>query len=929
MKKNVKRRQRKLGSNGNSGNRRLVLKRNFNPGFKTVILLLLAATLILQSMLYSAGTSELRNTISHEWRGPYDILVLPEGEDFPSYADDYERELLDPNFANITWDSKIPRQAYEKVAALDGVEFVAPIGFLARLGNTMEWPTVSVPLEIFDSAPIQGFEFDVVVTTTDGIGDRISQSYINHVVIDTRFAQAPAQESGLVEGIEVASTYSVGHIAFDGFVKLSLFPLPVVASTIFAVDPAQEMKLLGEKGTFVKPLLDFDAALRSSGAQTRIDINESKPSEAKDLMTKALSTKENSLILYDSYGENAPLAPYIRNVDAYPPMDLSVSIRRSERNPKAATLAEALLVDASSMADVGASTISLSERLRPFSHGSFEIPWPGESETLPNYFVSQDQPSTVSGLDLRPTAEGASQGISWLVVDQGFVRAVPDDDISVGQQVLDGRGVGQTQTYRMSEPMSDFRVGTKAQRGAAPIEVGTYDATSLLTLGSSDDYAPLGAYNPTGVYVDGHEMQPTLNGLGLAAQSSTAITTLDGAKTLGIEEPITALRVKVAGIDNYSSESVRQITDIAQQITQLGLKTYVVAGSSQQQVSVSALNYAFGTTNEQISQTVGNLDSAELTFTTLGVATSAESAATKSLSTIGLVLPLLLCLAYALVVALSRKQTTSDASVLRQTGFTRTQSRYWFLEEDAVGLLAVLGSVVVVCLLSTALGSAPHLIMAFVCLVLVVVISIGNAIYATQSSLRSGSDRMGSNRSKCINSQLPESIVGLYALFLRWQSSWMILRALCLALIAVSVAVTVELLVSASIGLRTTILGALLADSVNIFLVIFGAIAACAGIIVYWVVARAQTSARTDDLIIFDVVLMWSRKKRLLVPLVEHQLTGLLACVILGIVMVSLDGVFDFSIETILMSGVSVIALSVVSFVSEAKSWARDSGYWN
>lgn len=104
--------------------------------------------------------------------------------------------------------------------------------------------------------------------------------------------------------------------------------------------------------------------------------------------------------------------------------------------------------------------------------------------------------------------------------------------------------------------------------------------------------SPLGIYQFAPVYYVGNgeddpvRMKSTATPGSFVTPAATGVTTMDAAAAIKGEEPIDAIRIKVAGITEYNKESVMLIEQVAQDMREMGLQVNVIAGASPQKLNV-------------------------------------------------------------------------------------------------------------------------------------------------------------------------------------------------------------------------------------------------------------------------------------------------------------------------------------------------------
>jgi hypothetical protein len=132
--------------------------------------------------------------------------------------------------------------------------------------------------------------------------------------------------------------------------------------------------------------------------------------------------------------------------------------------------------------------------------------------------------------------------------------------------------------------------------------VGTFDVGALSALSTGSIRVPLETYTPPLVtlrYDEGGNpvdppvvISPTFSPESYIQRPPLILTTLEAAKLFNPVDPISAIRVRVAGIDRFSPESQARIEAIASAIVQAsGLEVDVVVGSSPRRVLVHIPGY--------------------------------------------------------------------------------------------------------------------------------------------------------------------------------------------------------------------------------------------------------------------------------------------------------------------------------------------------
>ena len=253
---------------------------------------------------------------------------------------------------------------------------------------------------------------------------------------------------------------------------------------------------------------------------------------------------------------------------------------------------------------------------------------------------------------------------------------------------------------------------TSAGPLAAPRLVGVFDASKIKSFDQLSE-VPLGAYQPVAASpenpvsekaLDGSNLLPNLNIGGYVSQPVNLITTLSAlpalqnsghySGTLHVSDPISVIRVRVAGVTGPNSVSLERIKEVAQQIALLThLDVDIVAGSSPSPTTIALPAGKFGQPALELSEN----------WVKKGVATAILNAIDEK-SVVLFVLILLVCILFvansAWAAIRARRQ---ELGLLACLGWTRPRLFATVLgEQAAIGLVAgILGALAALPLSST------------------------------------------------------------------------------------------------------------------------------------------------------------------------------------------------------------------------------------
>ena len=510
----------------------------------------------------------------------------------------------------------------------------------------------------------------------------------------------------------------------DGdFLLFNLGNAPMPFTRITLVDPAAERALLGEAGDFLDPLaqLEPDATTlveamtgwaKASPGQFASDfLEQEEQRQAAQLGGPSAEWVAELRRLYEDNGADfneylgppQVYVPLIVSETGAAPLDVRIDVEGFGGTQENSTLGygyqlpEALLGGSAGI-PVGSSEVDISDVLNPFAPTQLRVPWPGTPESVPSdargYFsMNIYYTAAVVGAAVESLVDAAGSP-SVRLSASGYVSAIPDFGTPVGPFDLTASAskTGTEAAY------SDVTHLVQPEGGEIAVPVGKFSADDLESLQSPLGYVPLGAYQQVGTTVspgsnprvsEAVELNPGVTGLGLVSPRTIAIASIKSAAAWGQEKPVSAVRVRVAGVEGYSAESISRITEVAQAIEKLGFTATIVAGSSPTDVTVQVDDYAFGVTDPEAKQEVGPLGAVNQRWSELGAASRVDLAvSTSSMGVLAVALGASALLLAAVQLA-SVPGRRAQASVLRAIGWRRRRIVRWMAAEELVSLLIV------------------------------------------------------------------------------------------------------------------------------------------------------------------------------------------------------------------------------------------------
>ena len=556
-------------------------------------------------------------------RGQYDILVRNEDS---ITALEKENKLIEENYIDGISGS-ISLDNYETIKGIPGIEVAAPIASLGYFADSNSTLGVTLPRDD------KGYKIKLDYVTSDGVKDYTIKSgevfaipTIRKNILTRETTQqgivdiaTTIRENGSVNeqttnsgidpimpyclsyGIDMYSTYFKGNMSqvFYGdkedeygalFYKPEYFnyilEMPKTWSMLVAIDPEAEAKLSGvdsfiEEGIYLKNGEIKERSEKISEiSDLRINYNEipiirntsaTYPFSVNMKIDKLdIDRHKGEKLLEDNLGDHKKLEEY----------DVSrVDFEENKDNPylkfKDSTYESINNIGVLSSEE---KTIDLTEYITPFKPVNIDVEpqndWKSETgKVSPNIYQGTKYYSSTP-LEYSKNGEEISVKAKDAIGDLLVFRDLEEHGQEVKSIVDNNKAV--------------FKFTT----------VGSFDGGKLY---NSDEVklngTPLGIYGDTyltqveneyGEKVENRKVYPTCVPGTIASSVPQGYTTLEAAALIKGDNPIDAIRVKVAGIDKYDDISKSKIQQIAMEINEkTGLHVDIVAGSSTQNIVAS------------------------------------------------------------------------------------------------------------------------------------------------------------------------------------------------------------------------------------------------------------------------------------------------------------------------------------------------------
>ncbi len=716
----------------------------------TAVILLCVAMLLVTGLQAGARVT-LQSTLDENWRGAYDLFVTvpPAGGGEPAML---PPNALGPSpgramaFAQLEQIRALP--GVEVAAPIgqiaipmhggSGLDFAVPVAQGVTTPQPKAYQATVRLLTDDGLGPrlVQAYQVAVLLDDADLPAKRVVPASempdsIFCVIDDHEWAandpaspelcrtvrRAFAQVRWLDRPDDVAR---LGDI-FGGYVVFAVVTPPQVTSALTLVDPIAEAALLGDAGAFLKPLAEQSATVdidtleawagSASGPRTDelrasiVDVREGQAARRAQL-------EELGLPPYD--GPALPMLPVI--VSARPEIPLTVEVSVEGFGPTTIDARDGVfsrivvpesLRPGVSGTPLGSVSLDLSAILDPFTVTQLVAPWPGATPTGP-LPVHPPQPSpfplvtaavSIGSAQTEITGEATAVMHGTAFAHQSSL--LPEDDGTPPPLPITDKGnqVGVESVYAtLAANVSPPPRSDTEETGLRLAAIGEFDPAVVTPLSTGLSAVPLGGYDPPGSTlvadaagnpINPVDLRPSVSGLGLVNQATTMIGSFSAARSLLGDRPISAVRVRVAGISGYSPSSIEKVLGVKTAIEALGLRAIMVAGSSPTPVRVMVEDYAFGTLDPAVPQRVGTLGVVEQRGSELGAAVRVDTTVARA-TTLALVVGLAataLLLGVAQIVAVPRRRR--EAAILSMMGWRRRRIARWYAAEEVASIIAV------------------------------------------------------------------------------------------------------------------------------------------------------------------------------------------------------------------------------------------------
>lgn len=530
-----------------------LLKRNLTKSKKSGILIIIVFCLIFSISpiaIFSISNMyhEIHADIVEHSRGSYDLLVRS-----PNAISDIEKELgIVPENYLGGGRGGISLKQWESIKNRNDIEIAAPVASLGYFTG------INSTLGVLPS-PEGPSAYRVEYSTTDGVNDYLYTTY-EQVFLESLGNFFPLET--VVNQLELLEFQQNNR---------ALFPLPITYNHLVGIDSEEESKLSGIHFTDIKYGKEEKGIIQS---EMGVDLeilekayiipvmqlqNQDIAVKAKVEIGELPFTKEDTRELLEQY--NVTEIPQLMNFDDPDNQEFFEEINSTQKTNKIS------------------HDLDLKEIIKPFNAEANGIVLTENGDLL----------------DMEEYAENINYGytVSWNSISKYYLAdPVEYQRATNGLRVEKLGEENGIPIYRSIEEVGMEMLESEQNNGILEVmtdAVGHYeiDGEQEESLSSS----PLGIYQLEPIkYIDesGEEitLTPTFTAGSFVTAPAEGVTNIESAEFVKGDKPIDAIRVKVAGFDDYSPEAAKKIEQIADEIIAMGLHVDVVAGSSLQTIDV-------------------------------------------------------------------------------------------------------------------------------------------------------------------------------------------------------------------------------------------------------------------------------------------------------------------------------------------------------
>lgn len=546
------------------------------------------------------GTSRVTGAVSSNWRGAYDILVLPAGTGPSALTRGHP---VQTNYLS-TGTGGITLAQYQEVSRLPGVAVAAPLEVVGYVLETVQIPVALTPVASGNGAEV--FTVTSAISSDNGLSKYPPQLegyvYVTPDAVTGLQIDQGLQIIGQVEQLPQGKHITVCPTALTSTTQQ---PSPFEA----APDVLSGSCFSRSDGTQIDGYATWSFPVLVAGidplAENEIAGLSRAVTSGRYLSEAMGPAVQNNFTVIPIIASNASFDGDVDSVTVEKLPASAVSVARSQNPTAIATAFRSTPATPVMHATVTAAD-AWQQLLRALTRSALVEPGNGSGQPVEQAlgtFVGQYW--TAGAVSLRPGPAGSED-----VVPVANPASVWTSGTRVlGQSYVDAPPPAADIAFR---PLTEH--ASIAENGALSLhQVGEFDPYRLA--GFAGDASPLASYRAPNLSgadaqsrdaLGGKPLLPSGNMAGYTQEPPLFLTTLAGAQALEnpadysetsdvAAAPIGSVRVRVADLRGSVSEQLGKVAAVAQEIHQAtGLRTVITAGASPQAVTIALPAGQFG-----------------------------------------------------------------------------------------------------------------------------------------------------------------------------------------------------------------------------------------------------------------------------------------------------------------------------------------------
>ncbi|KQL52674.1 hypothetical protein AN964_03460 [Heyndrickxia shackletonii] len=521
------------------------------------ILFILAITIIFIILPIAINSikethSKVKTDITYYSRGSYDLLVRPKGKEL-----NVEKEfgIVPENYLGVG-DGGISIKEWKAIKERPDIEIAAPVASLGYFTGIKTNLGIS-PL------PEKSTRYTVQYYTTDGVRKYSLGSKYIKVLLESPRANRKFED--IYGNSEMLQEYSP---------EAPLFPLPPTYHLLVGIDPDEEKALTGISFKGIKygssatgwgatyrndslnntnaPLIpvlqldDGDVSLDAEIDVSELDIDAKKTQKYRDKL--GLSSKQVEGQIQNTEFLNLmntqPYLQFVNELAKYPAM------REKKFNSNLTSILHPYQSDFVLVNENGKVSIMNPDGIYT---GTTDLSYSSVHFNASSVKYKKD------GDHLKVNKIGNENGVP-------IYREVKKEGISF----LDAKNQNKKIPFYL-DPVGSFKVRDR-QKQLASSPLGIYELAPVIYIGNGKE--------------KNIKMEATTTPGSFVSAPAKGVTNIQSSEKIKGSRPIDAIRVKVAGISDYTPAAAKKIEKVASEIENMGFKVSIIAGASPRKMKI-------------------------------------------------------------------------------------------------------------------------------------------------------------------------------------------------------------------------------------------------------------------------------------------------------------------------------------------------------